>query len=195
MRRVAGPAEPVRYAMVRGTDADRTGAGRRVDARLAVDVPSGADGVLALLDVQVSSEELMRLLPGRYVAVRLDPARGRRAVLVLDVSRADQVAGLVGQKRERGLLPAAADGVVVPAVVREIRPNPDVVRAGHVLVTFVVEPERSPAGRAFGYYLPEQLVSYAPGTTVRCVLCRDEPESTFLLPDPELVALATSRPR
>jgi hypothetical protein len=179
--------------MVRGTDVHRTGDGRRLDARLAVEVRSGADGVLALLDVQVSAEELMRLLPGRYVAVRLDPER--RAVRVLDVSRACQVAGLVGQKRERGLLPAAVDGEVVPAVVREVRPNPDVVRAGHVLVTFVVEPGRAQAGRAFGYYLPEQLVSYAPGTKVRCVLCRDEPESTFLLPDPELVALTAYRPR
>ncbi|WP_154814906.1 hypothetical protein [Actinophytocola xinjiangensis] len=188
---------PVRYAMVRGTDADQSNSLRRIAAQLSVELPEG----LFLVEAEVSAEELARLLPGRYVAVRVDPAQPNRAVRVVGVPRRAQLAGLVREKRRRGLLPGTGNlGKAVEATVREIHPDPEYVRADHTRVEFVLDPRSEPAYltgtpdrggvRAHGYYLPEQLVSYAPGTAVRWVPQREP----FLVPDTELVALTAVSP-
>lgn len=183
--------EPVRYAMVREADASGRGDARRIDARVSVELPGGLP---AVVECSVSPEEWARLLPGRFVAVRVVPARSRRAVWpyravpAVDVSRAAQVRGLARQKRSAGLLLAEDGGVTETATVRELRPRLDRRRGEHVL-TEIVLADRTTC--AYGYYLPEQLVAYAPGTAVRFVSRAGE--TSFVWPDPEVVTLDTYR--
>lgn len=183
---------PVRYAAITGVEDNlsRTAPDprRTLSLSVSVELPGARP---ALLLVKERPRRWSQLRAGRIVAVRAHSSIPDVVTYAGDLTREQQLAGLVAQRAAHGLLPdlASADDDLVAATLRAVHAGTHTL-GEHTEMLFDVEvsrPDTAPEHHlARGFHLPEEIAGHRQGTAVRI-----RPGSPAILwPDLELVTLS-----